>query len=121
MKRPFAQRGESNVGCIIWALALAVLIVILWKVVPAKVANARLADYVDEQATHGRRLSEQKLAQRILRKAEELELPLSRKQLEIRKSRDHVTVRYEYTLPLEFPGYTYPMKFEYQVERDYFY
>jgi hypothetical protein len=116
-----SERGEGNVGCIFWALVLIVVGVFLWEFVPVKVATAQLEDFIVEKATHGRRLTKEKLISEILAKAKELDLPVDRKSLSVEKNKDRVRVRCNYTVPLEYPGYTHMMKVDIDVKRDYIY
>jgi len=93
---------------------------IIWKAVPIKVNSAELYDYMTEQAQFAYRASAAQLKQRILERADQLDLPLKAKNLEVTKTNRRVRIVCHYTVPIEFPGYTYYWKFEHEVDRPVF-
>ncbi len=120
MTRQPRRKGDTKLGCILWLLLLLAFAMITWKAVPVKVHSAELYDYMTEQAQFAYRASAAQLKQRILERADELGLPLEAKNLEVKKSKRRVRIVCHYTVPLEFPGYTYYWKFELEVDRPVF-
>src|SRR5258708_7763153 len=84
MRRRTAERGEGNLGCIMWVLLAAIGALIAWKAIPVKVSSSELYDYLDEMArfSAGKEAPEE-IKKKILAKANELRLPLDK---------DHCTV-----------------------------
>lgn len=125
MTRRHPQRGETNVGCLVWLVILVIVGMILWKVVPVKIANATLYDYMEEMTRFppDRKVEnfERVLTKRIVGKAKELGLPVTEKQVFVKRSGKRIIVRCTYTVPLEFPGYTYHWKVEHEIDRPIFY
>jgi len=125
MTRRGLQRGDTNVGCIVWLIILLIVGLILWKVVPVKIANATLYDYMVELTKYppNRRGENFELVvkKRILAKANELGLPVTEKQIQVRSLKERIIIRCTYTVPLEFPGYTYHWKVEHEIDRTVFY
>ncbi len=113
-------RGDSKLGCILWLAVLAVFVLIAVKAVPVKLAATELYDYMDEQARFAGRASPEALKARILRRAKELELPVENKNISVERRGGTVRMRCTFTVPVEFPGYTYNWDFDLLVDRKVF-
>ena len=111
------ERGDGNLGCILWLLLLVVAGLVLWKAVPVKIANAELYDHMVELAKFSGNWTEEKLRKSILDKALEKGLPVTPKQISVTKTRDRIIMDCSYTVMLEFPGYTYEWKVDHKVDR----
>lgn len=121
MARRSAERGESNLGCIIWLVVLALAVLISWKMIPVKVNSAEMADYLVEVAQfHSARKSPEELEKLILTRASELGIPLDKENVTVVRTRDRVRMTVEYTIPVDFPGYTYNWHFRHEVDRPIF-
>lgn len=121
MFRRTGERGEGNLGCILWLIVLAVAIGFSWKAVPVKIASAELYDYMVEQAKFAHNAKPDVIKKRILHKARELNLPLDSKNLKVERIGDRIRMNAEYTVPVEYPGYTWNWKFEHNVDRGIYY
>lgn len=121
MPRKTAQRGEGNVGCIFWLLVLGLAVLLSWKLIPVKVQSAELADYMVEVAQFQ---SAQKppddLKKLILGRASELGIPLDKENVTVVRTGDRIRMSAEYTIPVDFPGYTYNWHFRHEVDRPIF-
>lgn len=121
MRRRIAERGEGNLGCILWLLVLGVAVLIAWKAIPVKVASAELYDYMDEVArSTGVNTTAEEVAKAILQRAADLKLPLDKDNLTVVRDGDRLKMRAEYTVPVEFPGYTYNWHFVHELDRPIF-
>lgn len=120
MARRSAERGEGNLGCILWMLVFAIGVLIAWKAVPVKVQSAELYDYMVELTKFAASSSSESLKKQVVAKAAELDLPLDKDDVEVRKTADRIQIEASYTVPLEFPGYTYEWNFDHQVDRPIF-
>lgn len=115
------QRGEGNLGCILWAVVVIVVAHVAWMMVPVKIASAQLADFMEEQAKWAERRSPEQIEKAILAKARELELPLDPKKVSAHRRGDHIYMRAEYTVPVTFVGgYTYEWHFVHDIDRPIF-
>lgn len=121
MFRRTGERGEGNLGCILWLIVLAVAIGFSWKAVPVKIASAELYDYMVEQAKFAHNAKPDLIKKRILHRARELNLPLESKNLKVERIGDRIRMNAEYTVPVEYPGYTWNWKFEHNVDRGIYY
>ena len=120
MARRHNAAGDSKLGCILWLLILFAFAMVTWKAVPVKVHSSELLDYMTEQAQYASRASGEQLKLRILKRAEELNLPLEAKNLKVDRGEKRVRMVCHYTVPLEFPGYTYYWEFKHEVDRPVF-
>lgn len=116
------EAGEGRLGCIIWSLALVAVIVVAWQMVPVKVRTAELQDYMIDEANFASRRTAERIKTRVLERADELDLPVTAKNLTVSKERERIRMHTEYTVVVEFPfGFTYDWDFEHDVDRPIFY
>lgn len=114
------QRGEGQLGCIVGLLVFLAAIFVAYKMIPVKVRAAELrGEIVDEAKAAGARRDPQ-IRKTILAAAERLELPVSEQDIKIRRSGGNINVNVKYTVPIEFPGYTYNWEFEHEAENPIF-
>lgn len=116
------ERGKATFGCIVWLIIVALVGHFLWKVVPVKVATSTFHDVMTEQAAFGSIKGVAQIEYEILRRARELEIPVTKENLKITGSRESIKVEAHYTMTLEFFGgaYKYVWKFDPVVERPLF-
>jgi hypothetical protein len=117
-----AARGAGNLGCIIWLIVLAAVGHVLWKVVPVKIRTSTFYDVMQEQAAFGSIKSPQAIEYEILRRAEELRIPVTKQNLKVVRTPQALTVEAHYEIPIEFFGgaYKYVWKFDPVVSRPTF-
>lgn len=121
MRRRIAERGEGNLGCIVWLLVLGLAVMICVKAVPVKIASAEMYDYMDEVArSTGVNTTAEEVKKAILQRAADLKLPVNKDQVTVVREGDRLKMRAEYTVPLEFPGYTYNWHFVHELDRPIF-
>jgi len=120
MARLQTRHGQGKIGCILWLLALAAVIGIAAKLIPIKIASAELSDFMEEQAMFAGRKGPEELKNRILSRAAQLDIPLKKKNLEVKRLGGRIRMRATYTIPVEFPGYTYYWDFEHIIDRPVF-
>jgi hypothetical protein len=118
MRRRNAERGEGNLGCIFWVVVLGLAVLVAVKMVPVKIATSTLYDFMDkDMATRAAEAPPDAIAKAILAKAKDLELPLGKDDVHVERIGDSIRMRAVYTVPVEFPGYTYMWHFDQQVNR----
>ena len=122
MARTRSSRGAGNIGCVLWVVVIVLVGHVLWKVVPVKVRTSTFYDTMQEQAAFGSIKSIQAIEWEILRRAEELRIPVTKENLKITRARNAVIVEAHYTITIEFFGgaYKYVWKFDEVVERPTF-
>jgi hypothetical protein len=122
MRRRRALRGAGNIGCLLWLIVVVAVGHVLWKVVPVKIRSSEFYDVMQEQASFGSIKSEQQIQYEILRRAQELRIPVTKENLKVTRARESVTVEAHYQIPLEFFGglYKYVWVFDPVVSRPTF-
>jgi len=122
MRPSRGNRGGANVGCIVWLIILGFVGYILYKVVPVKIASSEFYDVMQEQAAFGSIKDLKFIEFEILRKAEELKLPIKKDNLKITRSREAITVEAHYEVTIDFfnGAYKYVWKFDPIVQRPLF-
>ena len=120
MGRRAAERGSGNLGCILWVIVLLVGILIAYKAIPVKIKSAELYDQMEEMAKFSARNPPEEIKKQILDLGRELELPLEKDNVKVQRIGDRIKMQASYTVPLEFPGYTYEWHFDHQVDRPIF-
>jgi len=122
MARIRSARGAGNIGCLLWAAVILLVGHVLWKVVPVKVRTSTFYDSMQEQASFGSIKSVQAIEWEVLRRAEELRIPVTKENVKVTRARNAVTVEAHYTITIEFFGgaYKYVWKFDQVVERPTF-
>jgi hypothetical protein len=117
MIRSRAQAGDGKLGCILWLILVVVGALIGWKTIPVKLASSELYDFMVEQAKWAGSTSPEVIAKRIYGKSQELKLPVDPKNVSAERYGDNIRMRAVFTVPLDFPGYTYNWDFDLQVDR----
>ena len=120
MLRNRRERGESQFGCLVGLVVLLAAGLIAYKMIPIKVKAADLREtIVDESHSAGQHKDDQ-IRRQILAKAQQNELPVSDKDIEISRSSANIKIKVSYTVPVEFPGYTYQWNFNVETDNPIF-
>ena len=114
------QRGEGKLGCVMGLAILACAVFIAYKMIPVKVKSAEFRDAVFDQSRSAGQTSQAGIRAALLHKAAQLQLPVTDKDITITRRADFITVEVEYTVPVEFPGYTHQWKFRHKAENPVF-
>jgi hypothetical protein len=114
------QSGQGKIGCVLWILAFSICALAAYKMVPIKIKSAELHDFMVDQAKWTARRTAEQVAKAVLQKAQELELPVTEDDVRVVIERERIKMDVSYTVPVEFPGYTYYWKFNHNVDRPIF-
>ena len=118
--RRFRERGEGQLGCIFGLLVFLAAIFIAYKMIPVKVKAADLRQTVQDQAKTAGTFSDGQIRKSIMNKAAELELPVADEALVIDRMANRIVIDVKYTVPVEFPGYTYQWNFHHHADNPIF-
>jgi hypothetical protein len=118
--RSRAQRGEGQMGCLVGLVFIAIAVFISFKLIPIKVRAAELRQEVVDQAKAAGMRGDDKIMAAILRKAEDNHLPVTVDNVKINRTANTINVDVTYTVPVEFPGYTYQWSFNHHAENPIF-
>ena len=115
-------RRGTNVGCMVWLVLLGIVAYLMWKIVPVKIKSSTFYDTMQEQASFGSIKSEQQILYEVLRRAQELGIPVTKETVTVTRTRAAVTIEAHYSIPIEFFGgaYKYVWKFDPVVTRPTF-
>jgi hypothetical protein len=114
MRRTRTARGAAGFGCIVWLAIIALLGYALYKIVPVKVQSAAFADFLQEETSFGSIKSQQQIEYEILSRAKETNVPVTKDNLSIHKTRESITVEAHYEITIDFfnGAYKYVWKFD---------
>lgn len=121
MRRWRSERGEGNIGCIIWLLVLVLAVLVAWKAIPVKLNSTKFYDYLDELAKFNaanKQMDELKVM--ILNRAKELNIDLDPKNVVVTRKGDSIYMDVQYQIPVEVLGFTYQWKFHHTLDRPIF-
>jgi len=114
------EKGEGQFGCLVGLIVLAIGIFIAYKMIPVKVKAAELRQEVVDEAKSAGTHGDDKIRGNILRKAREDGLPVTEDDIKIVRANNEITVDVEYTVPVEFPGYTYQWHIHHSAQNPIF-
>ena len=122
MRRSSGQRGAVGIGCVVWLVILIIVGYCLMQIVPVKIRTSNFYDFMQEEAGFGSIKNLDQLQKEILAKAKELDIPVTKENLTLKRSREAITIEAHYELPVEFFGgaYKYIWKFDQVVVRPTF-
>jgi len=120
MLRNRRERGEGQFGCLVGLALLVIAGLVAYRMIPIKVKAAELRDTISDEAKSAGNRDNRTIERTILDKAQRLELPVKKSGITIRRRANEIAVDVKYTVPVEFPGYTYKWKFHHHAENPIF-
>jgi hypothetical protein len=106
------EKGEGRVGLLITLIIVAVAIFLGVKIIPVRIAAYEFRDVLREEARYGAvRNSDSVVTKRILEKAAELEIPLKKQDLKVRRTPGQMIITATYEQPIDLKVTTYVYKF----------
>jgi hypothetical protein len=114
------QSGQGKFGCFLWILAFSIGLMAAVKMVPVRIAVGELTDYAAEQAKWAGNRPAEQIQGALVNKARELELPVTKENVVIEKTGGKIRIRMTFSVPIEFPGYTYQWDFDIDRRWDIF-
>jgi hypothetical protein len=107
------ERGEGRVGTLIGLTILALTIYLGYKVIPVMVNAYAFRDYIEQETRFAAlRNRDEEVVKRVLRKAQELELPVTNKGIRVNRTQQRFDISVKYTIPIETPVYVYNWDFD---------
>ncbi|HYO77167.1 MAG TPA: hypothetical protein VE010_11945 [Thermoanaerobaculia bacterium] len=120
MLRNRRERGEGQFGCLVGLAVLLLAGLVAYRMIPIKVKAAELRDTVVDEAKSAGQHNVKHIRRAILAKAEKLDLPVTDDDIEIKRASAEITIDVTYTVPVEFPGFTYEWNFHHHTENPVF-
>jgi len=111
-ERRASERGEGRFGTMVGLCVLLLAIYLGFKVIPVMVNAYSFRDFIEQEARFAAlKKADQEVSNRVLRKAQELELPVSPKDILVNRTNTHFDIAVKYSVPIETPVYTYQWVF----------
>jgi hypothetical protein len=103
------QRGDVPVGCVVGLVVLLLTALIGIKVTPVMINVGELDKEISTLADRANRreYKDERIVSDILRKAENLDLQVTKKDITIKRTSSRIKITVTYDVPINFPGYTY--------------
>ena len=125
MSRNRRERGEGQFGCLVGIILLLIASLVAYKLIPVKVKSAEMRDAVIDEAKSAGRHQNERMAEIITKnltdKAKQLELPVDPANIHVeRTANSYVRIEVKYTVPVNFPGFTYNWNFRHYYENPIF-
>lgn len=120
MKRNRRERGEGQFGCLVGLVLLALAGLIAYRMIPVKVKSAEMRDHIVDESKSAGQHNDAQIRKSIMAKAEQLEIPMRDEDLKIDRRNEIMRIEATYTMPVQFPGYTYQWKFRHRTENPIF-
>lgn len=107
------ERGEGRIGFLISLIVLGVAIFLGAKIIPVRITAYEFKDTLREEARYAAvRNDDKSVADRIMQKAEELEIPLKRKNLKLKRTTGEIVITAQYEHPIDLKVTTYVYRFD---------
>ena len=107
-----SQRGSGRAGFLVTLTLLLAGIFVGFKVIPVRIQAYNFRDILRQEARWGAvRKSDATVAKRILDHANDLEIPLNKKNLNVRRTKSKIIITVEYEQPIDLAVTTYTYKF----------
>jgi len=123
MLRNRRERGEGQFGCLVGLVILLIVGLIAYKMIPIKVKAADLRETIVDESKSAGQHHDPQIRKQILTKAEQLGLPVSDNDVNIKRSGGNIgniQISVHYTVPVEFPGFTYQWHFSVETDNPIF-
>lgn len=123
MNRWRNQRGDVPIGCLVGGVVMIIVVLVSIKVTPIVMKVGELDREISVLADRANRreYNDERIRTSILKKAESLDLPVTKKDLSIKRTSNRIRVIVTYDVVMEFPGYTYVWHKVHDEERPLFY
>lgn len=123
MRRWRYQRGDVPVGCLVGGLVALIVVLVSIKAAPIMIHVGELDKEIASLADRANRreYNDQRIRRDILERAEVLDLPVTKKSIDIKRTSNRIKITVRYTVNIDFPGYTYVWNKEHFHERPLFY
>jgi hypothetical protein len=107
------ERGEGRVGTLIGLTILALTIYLGYKVIPVMINAYAFRDYIEQETRFAAlRNRDEEVVKRVLKKAQELELPVTNKSIRVNRTQSRFDISVKYSIPIETPVYVYNWDFD---------
>jgi hypothetical protein len=113
----------KNLRVLIWLLVLGAAVYTGVKVVPAYIANYRLAEFIDDAARSAAvsaQRSDDDIRSAVYQNAQDLEIPLKSQDIRIERSGGDVAISADYIVHIDVPVHPFDLEFHPSSKRETF-
>ena len=116
------QRGDVPVGCLVGGIVGLIVVMIAIKAAPVMLHVGELDKEISNLADRANRreYNDKRITNDIMKKAEALDLPVTKKDIKIKRTSTRIKITVTYTKPIKFPGHTYMWNKVHEKERPLF-
>jgi len=115
------ERGEGRVGLIVAVAVIAAAAFAGVRYIPVKISAYEFRDFVDQECRTGAlRRDAEEVRDRIMEKAKDMDLPLQKKDLVVKKTKSEMIVRAKYVQAVDLKVYTYNYTFDHEYRAPLF-
>lgn len=115
-------RGAINFGCIVWLAIAGLVTYVGYKVVPVKIQTSAFQDFIQDESGFGSIKGIGQIEAEILAKARELDIPVKKENLTVKRTKEYILIEAHYEITLDFfnGSYKYVWKFDPVAQRPIF-
>lgn len=112
------QRGGSRFHLLVALLLTAAIILTAVRIIPVYVRSYEFEDFMRSEAKFAgvRKKSPQDIKKDLLKKAQELNLPVTGERITVSPARNGVRITASYAMPVDLVVYTHTFSFDFQVD-----
>lgn len=103
----------KTVRALIGLLVLVAAFYTAWQLIPPYFHNYQLEDVIKDEArmnTYTNK-SEEDMRETVYKKAKDMDIPLTREQIKVRRDGQSIDIAVDYNVHLDFPGYPVDLQF----------
>jgi hypothetical protein len=111
-----SQRGKAGIGTLVALLVVVSGVYLGMKFIPLRASAYQFDDTVREQVVFAgarrRKISDEEITRNLLQRADDLELPVTRRNVRITRRSTRIRIQVAYKMPIHLPfDYTYEWTF----------
>ncbi len=107
-------------GCIFWLVLVGFGAYVALQIIPAKMNAAELEKFMTGQAEQNGEAPLEKIRENVIRRIQDLNLPLERSAVKVERGGGRLKISYPYTVPINLVVTTWDMEFNVAVDRPIF-
>jgi hypothetical protein len=107
------ERGEGRVGLLVALAVVGIGVFLGVKIIPVRINAYEFRDYVEQECrTAALTRDDKRIAKNIMEKAGDLELPLQRKNLSLKRTSSEMVIKASFEMPIDLKVTTYNFRYE---------
>lgn len=120
MITPKHSRGEGKLGCVIWLLIVVFGGLVLYRVVPTRIAISELNDHMVDVCIGGAYASEEEMKNNVVARAKDLNLPVSPGDVSVTKTRERIIMDVKFNMTYDLVVKQWNKEISLHEDRPYF-